>query len=98
MALLAVALVRFRDSLVVTGVWGYAGVFLGELGNTVVILIPTPTHAYTFASGATFNPWALELIGGTGAALGELTGYYIGLRAWIVVGVCTNRAGPSTST
>ena len=85
MALLAIALVRFRDSLVVTGVWGYAGVFLAELGNAVVILVPTPAHAYTFAAGATLNPWALGLIGGTGAALGELTGYYLGLKGRRIV-------------
>jgi membrane protein DedA with SNARE-associated domain len=85
MALVAVVLVQFRDSLMETGGWGYAGVFLAELGNTVVILVPTPAHAYTFAMGAALNPWALGLIGGTGAALGELTGYYLGLKSRRVV-------------
>ena len=85
MALVAVVLVQFRDSLVGTGAWGYAGVFLAELGNTVVILVPTPAHAYTFAAGATLNPWVLGIIGGTAAALGELTGYYLGLKGRRVV-------------
>ena len=80
MAIVAVALVQFRDSLGGAGAWGYAGVFLAELGNTVVILVPTPAHAYTFAMGGALNPWALGLIGGIGAALGELTGYYLGMR------------------
>ena len=85
MALVAVVLVQFQDSLVETGTWGYAGVFLGELGNSVVILVPTPAHAYTFAMGAALNPWALGLFAGTGAALGELTGYYLGLKGRRVV-------------
>ena len=85
MAIVAVTLVQFRNSLGGAGAWGYAGVFLAELGNTVVILVPTPAHAYTFAMGGTLNPLALGLIGGVGAALGELTGYYLGVKGRRIV-------------
>jgi membrane protein YqaA with SNARE-associated domain len=79
-ALVVYAMVTFQETLVRLGPWGYLGAFAAELGNSAVIIIPTPGPAYTFAMGVTLNPLSLGLIGGIGATLGELTGYYLGLR------------------
>ena len=67
------------------GAWGLMGAFFAELGNSAVILLPTPGPAYTFAMGATLNPFLLGLAGGVGAALGELTGYFLGTRGRHIV-------------
>ena len=73
-------LLLLRDTMAGIGAWGLVGAFLAELGNSAVILVPTPGPAYTFAMGATLNPFLLGLAGGVGAALGELTGYFLGKR------------------
>ena len=80
MALAASVLLHFREPLAAIGRWGYLGAFLAELGNSAVILVPTPAPAYTFAMGVALNPLVLGLVGGIGAALGELAGYFLGLR------------------
>ena len=78
--LVASVLLYFRESVAQLGPWGYVGAFLAELGNSVAIIFPTPGPAYTFAMGATLNPFQVGLVGGVGAALGELSGYYLGLK------------------
>ena len=79
-ALVAFALIHFREPLAHLGPWGYLGAFLAELGNSAMLMIPTPGPAYTFAMGATLNPLLLGLIGGVAAGLGELTGYFLGVK------------------
>ena len=73
-------LLLLRDTMAGIGAWGLVGAFFAELGNSAVILVPTPGPAYTFAMGATLNPFLLGVAGGVGAALGELTGYFLGTR------------------
>ena len=80
--LVASLLLYFRESLARLGPWGYVGAFLAELANSVAIMFPTPGPAYTFAMGATLNPFQVGLIGGVGAAL---SGYYLGLRGRRVI-------------
>ena len=78
-------LVQYWDTVVAWGSWGYLGVFLAELANSAVILVPTPGPAYAFAMGVTLDPLSLGLIGGVAAPLGELTGYMLGARGRHVV-------------
>ncbi len=57
---------------------GYVGLFLvGALGSATVIL-PMPGLALAFAAGSSLTPWLVGLAFGTGAALGEVTGYLAG--------------------
>ncbi len=79
-ALASLALVHFRESLSWLGAWGYLSVFVVELANSASVLIPTPGHAYTIAIAPALSPTLLGLIGGVGAALGELSGYMVGVR------------------
>ena len=79
-------LIAFRDSLHLLGNWGYLGVAFGELANSALVLIPTPAPAYTFAMGSVLNPFALGTVGGVGAALGELFGYYLGVKGRQAIG------------
>ena len=73
-------LLHFREPMAGLGSWGYLGGFVAEFTNSAVIIIPTPAPAYTFTMGITLNPMLLGLIGGIGAATGELTGYILGAR------------------
>ncbi len=79
-ALVSLALVHFREALSWLGAWGYLSVFVVELANSASVLIPTPGHAYTIAIAPALSPAMVGLIGGVGAALGELSGYIVGVR------------------
>ena len=71
----------YRAPLAEMGNWEYVGVALADFANSVVILIPTPAPAYTFAMGALLNPVAIGIIGKLAAASGEMIGYYLGVRS-----------------
>lgn len=58
---------------------GYAGAFAIMLLGNATIVLPAPGLALVFALGSAFSPIWIGLAGGTGAALGELTGYLAGL-------------------
>jgi uncharacterized membrane protein YdjX (TVP38/TMEM64 family) len=74
------ALLHFREAVVNSGPWGYPSVFLAELANSASILIPTPGRAYTLGLSLFLDPFYLGLLGGVGATVGELTGYFAGAR------------------
>lgn len=76
----ALLFIRFSHLLESMGQWGYVGVAAAEFGGSAMLLLPTPTPAYTFAMGATLNPLAVGAVGGLFATLGELVGYYLGSR------------------
>ena len=58
--------------------YGYFGVFFICLIGNASLIFPAPTFLIIMASATVLNPWLLGIAGGTGAAIGELTGYYIG--------------------
>jgi membrane protein YqaA with SNARE-associated domain len=59
--------------------WGYLGVFIVSLIGNSSIILPVPSFLAVFAAGSLLNPWLVGLIAGIGAALGELTGYILGM-------------------
>jgi len=65
--------------------YGYPGIFLLSLLSNATLVLPAPGIAITFAAGAVFNPIGVGLAAGTGAALGELTGYLAGYSGRAVV-------------
>jgi membrane protein YqaA with SNARE-associated domain len=70
--------VLLRDHLGQFAGLGYVGLFLvGAIGSATVIL-PMPGLALAFAAGHSLSPLLVGLAFGTGAALGELTGYLAG--------------------
>jgi membrane protein YqaA with SNARE-associated domain len=79
------AMFQYRDTVANLGPWRYAGVFLAELGNSAAILFPTPGPAFTLSMALVLNPILLGIIGGIGATLGELTGYYLGRKGSKVI-------------
>jgi membrane protein YqaA with SNARE-associated domain len=59
--------------------YGYIGIFLISLIGSATIFLPLPSAAFVFASGAFLNPFLVGIIAGLGSALGEFTGYAVGL-------------------
>jgi membrane protein YqaA with SNARE-associated domain len=66
-------------------VYGYPAVFLVSLIGDATIILPTLSMAVVFGIGGTLNPVAVGVVAGLGSALGELTGYLVGVGGRIVV-------------
>jgi len=90
LALLAVIaltalLILNRERIKELEAFGYPGIFLVSLLSNATLILPVPGVLFTSAMGAVFNPWWVALAAGTGAALGELTGYLAGFSGQGVV-------------
>ena len=77
-----------RDRVKELEALGYPGVFLVSLLANATLILPVPGVLFTSAMGAVFNPYLVALAAGTGATLGELTGYMAGFSRQ---GVIENR-------
>jgi uncharacterized membrane protein YdjX (TVP38/TMEM64 family) len=64
---------------------GYLGIFLISIVANATIIIPLPGVAVTYAMGTIFNPFFVGIAAGSGAALGELTGYLAGFSGQAVI-------------
>lgn len=65
--------------------YGYPGIFVLSILANATILLPAPGIAFVFAMGAVFNPLFVALAAGTGAAIGEMSGYAAGFAGQSVV-------------
>ena len=85
---LTVFLYLYRSKVQQLGAWGYPGIFLVSILENATIILPVPGILITSAMGAIFNPFWVAVAAGTGAALGELTGYLAGFSGQ---GIIENR-------
>ncbi len=75
---ITVAIFVFRDRMAKLAAVGYPGIFAVSLLGNATIILPAPFLVLVFAMGSAL-PWlGVGLASGTGAALGELTGYAAG--------------------
>lgn len=81
---LTVYLFTIRDQVKNLQGYGYVGIFLVSIVANATIIIPLPGVAVTYALGTIFNPFGVGLAAGSGAALGELTGYLAGFSGQAV--------------
>lgn len=59
--------------------FGFFGVFLVSLIGTIAIIVPVPYTLVILGLGAAgWNPILLAIAGGSGSAIGELSGYFLG--------------------
>ncbi len=65
--------------------YGYPGIFLLSIVANATIIIPIPGVLLTSAAGAIFNPFWVAIAAGSGAALGEMTGYLAGFSGQAVI-------------
>jgi uncharacterized membrane protein YdjX (TVP38/TMEM64 family) len=74
-----------RDKVSQLGVFGYPGIFLISMLSNASLILPIPGVLFTSAMGAVFNPWWVALAAGSGATLGELSGYMAGFSGQGIV-------------
>jgi uncharacterized membrane protein YdjX (TVP38/TMEM64 family) len=58
--------------------YGYPGIFILSILTNATVILPAPSVALAFTFGAVLNPIGVALAAGTGATIGELTGYLAG--------------------
>ena len=83
--LISITLFLLRDRIAELEALGYPGVFLVTLFSNATIILPVPGVLFTSVMGAVLVPWGVALAAGTGAALGELSGYLAGFGGQAVV-------------
>jgi uncharacterized membrane protein YdjX (TVP38/TMEM64 family) len=86
-AVIAITLFIFsiRDKAAELQAYGYPGIFLLSILANATVILPAPGIALTYAFGAVFHPIGVALAAGSGAALGELTGYLAGFSGQGIV-------------
>jgi len=70
-------LILWAQSL--SGPVAYLGVFVVSFIGSASIFLPLPSALLVVAFGGILNPFAVGIIAGAGAALGETIGYFVGL-------------------
>ncbi len=82
---LTILLLIYRDQIQHLESYGYPGIFLLSILTNATVLIPLPGVVFTSAMGAVFNPFWVALASGSGATLGELSGYMAGVggQVWL---------------
>ncbi|MEL7591223.1 MAG: VTT domain-containing protein [Anaerolineaceae bacterium] len=85
---LTVFLFLNRDRVQELEALGYPGIFLISLLSNATLVLPVPGVLFTSAMGAVFSPYLVAIAAGTGATLGEITGYMTGFSGQ---GVIENR-------
>lgn len=85
MLALTILLLVFRDQIDHLEAYGYPGVFLLSILTNATVLVPLPGVVFTSAMGAIFNPFWVAIASGSGATLGELSGYMAGVggQVWL---------------
>jgi uncharacterized membrane protein YdjX (TVP38/TMEM64 family) len=82
---LSIFIFTIRDQAEELAVYGYPGIFILSFMAYATVLLPAPGVAVVFTMGSIFNPIGVALAAGTGAALGELSGYLAGFSGQAVV-------------
>jgi membrane protein YqaA with SNARE-associated domain len=82
---LTVTLYIFQDQIQNLGAYGYPGIFILSILANATIIIPLPGVVLTAAMAVILNPFWVALAAGSGAALGELSGYLAGFSGQVVV-------------
>lgn len=82
---LSVFVYSIRDRASELAIYGYPGIFILSFLAYATVLLPAPGVAVVFTMGSIFNPVGVAIAAGTGAALGELSGYLAGFSGQAVV-------------
>jgi membrane protein YqaA with SNARE-associated domain len=82
---LSVAIYLFRGRLAGLAGMGYAGIFLVSLLSNATLILPVPSPLLVFSMGSALPFFLVGLSAGVGEALGELTGYALGVGGRAVI-------------
>ncbi len=78
LVIVTIALV-YRDRLPTVETLGYPAIFIVSVLGTATLFLPIPAILAVCVGGSLLNPLLSGVIGGTGQALGEGTGYLAGV-------------------
>jgi len=82
---ISILIFSLRDRAEQLAIYGYPGIFLLSFLAYATVILPAPGIWIVFAMGAVFHPLGVALAAGSGAALGELSGYLAGFSGQAVV-------------
>ncbi|MGE5374766.1 MAG: VTT domain-containing protein [Bacteroidota bacterium] len=82
---ITIYIVSIRNHVSEFAAYGYPGIFVIALLSSATILVPAPGVVIIYAMGAIFNPLGVALAAGTGATIGELSGYLAGFGGQAVI-------------
>lgn len=82
---ITVLIYHYRSSISKLQALGLPGVFLISLLSNATLIFPVPGVVITTTMAGIFSPLGVALAAGTGAALGELTGYLAGYSGQTVI-------------
>lgn len=68
------------------GTYGYVGIFATMAITSATIILPVPGYLAIIFAGPFLNLYLVAVVAGLGAALGELTGYLLGLGGRKIIG------------
>lgn len=82
---LSVLLFIYRNQVQRLHVFGYPGIFLISLLSNASLILPIPGVLFTSAMGMVFQPFWVAIAAGSGATVGELSGYIAGFSGQGVI-------------
>jgi membrane protein YqaA with SNARE-associated domain len=82
---LSLLLFMMRDRVKELEGYGYPGIFLLNLFASATLILPVPGVLVTSLMGGVFHPFWVAVAAGSGAALGELSGYLAGFGGQVVI-------------
>lgn len=82
---ITISIFIFREKLQGLEAYGYPGIFILSILANATVILPVPGVVLTSAMGVVFNPLGVAIAAGSGAALGELSGYLAGFSGQAVV-------------
>lgn len=74
----SIGIILYRDRIAELGFLSYPNIFLLSMIWNSTVLVPIPSFWIYFFLGTIFHPALVGLVGGSGAAVGELTSYLAG--------------------
>ncbi len=82
---ISVFVYSLRDRAEQLAVYGYPGIFVLAFLSYATVLLPAPGVMVIFTMGAVFNPIGVAIAAGSGAMLGELSGYLAGFSGRAII-------------
>src|SRR5512143_1573298 len=76
---------QYREQIQNLGHGGYIGLFVISIIGNATLFLPAPVFVVACAAGLALGPISVGIVAGTGAAIGELTGYLAGYGGKAIV-------------
>lgn len=75
---ITIIILSYKNAITHYPISGYSGIFLISVLSNSTIILPVSSSPVVFIAGSVLNPIIVGVIAGSGAALGEMSGYLAG--------------------